>query len=414
MTPRVLLIAFYFPPSALSSGHLRTLGFARHLPEYGWQPVVLSAHSRAYSRTDPASISGIPPSIPVYRAFALDARKHLGVRGRYPTFLAQPDRWASWWLGGVPLGLRLINRYDIRAIWSTYPIMTGHSIAHTLHRLTALPWIADFRDPVSTADVGPSRLTAAVRAILERRILSGADRSIFTTRGAANLYSKRYPAVADKGRIVVIPNGYDESVLSELPSHTPHGGPLRLVHSGALYGNGRDPTAFFRALATLKRDAILTSAVLQVTLRASGSEDEYEVLLTQYGIRDLVTLAPRIPYKEALKEQAQADALVLFQGQDFNRQIPAKLYDYLRFGRPIFAMVDPEGDTATVLNRTGGAMMVPIDDARAIAQCLIKFLQLLREGGTAKADENAIQQYSRANEAATLAELLNRVTAYRV
>ncbi|HEX8884928.1 MAG TPA: hypothetical protein VF797_10595, partial [Noviherbaspirillum sp.] len=44
--PRVLLIAFHFPPEAVSSGIQRTLSFFKNLGKYGWEPMVLSAHPR--------------------------------------------------------------------------------------------------------------------------------------------------------------------------------------------------------------------------------------------------------------------------------------------------------------------------------------------------------------------------------
>ena len=37
MRNTVLMIAFHFPPAAMGSGHLRTLGFARYLPALGWR-----------------------------------------------------------------------------------------------------------------------------------------------------------------------------------------------------------------------------------------------------------------------------------------------------------------------------------------------------------------------------------------
>src|SRR5699024_8122871 len=188
---------------------LRTLAFTRYLPCSGWQPIVLSAHARTYSRVDNASLSVLPDNLPVVRAFALDARKHLGIRGSYPLLLAQPDRWASWWLGAVPAGLRLIKLYRPSAIWSTYPIATAHLIAHTLHRITGLPWIADFRDPINNTDIGPSRLTRWVRARVERKTIRHSTRNVFTTEGAARLYAERYPW-RKIGDFVVIPKGYDE------------------------------------------------------------------------------------------------------------------------------------------------------------------------------------------------------------
>lgn len=410
MSPRVLLVSYYFPPSVQSSGHLRTLGFARYLPEFGWEPVVLSAHVRAYSKIDRNSVSQIPPRCAVYRAFALDARKHLGVRGKYPSVLAQPDRWASWWLGAVPVGLRLIKRYDIRAIWSTYPIMTSHWIAHTLHRLTGLPWIADFRDPVTTADVGQSRLTAVVRAHLEKRVVLHADRAVFTTPGAAALYSERYPSAAKENRISIIPNGFDEGAFVNLPKYSPHDGPLQLVHSGALYTEGRNPTAFLEALAELRRKSFLADSDLHVTLRASGNDADYARLIEYCGVGDMVTLAPAIPHEDALAELAQADGLLVFQGKQFNRQIPAKVYEYVRIGRPVFAIIDSQGDTASLLSSMSDATSAPIDDPYTIGKALMRFLEGIRERRSFQVDHREIVQYSRSAAAETLGNLLSGMT----
>ena len=51
MVKRALLVAYHFPPVSGSSGVQRTLSFSRDLAEFGWQPVVLSAHTRAYPAT---------------------------------------------------------------------------------------------------------------------------------------------------------------------------------------------------------------------------------------------------------------------------------------------------------------------------------------------------------------------------
>ena len=47
---RLLMIAYHFPPLAGSSGVQRALRFARYLPEFGWEPVVLTVHKRAYDQ----------------------------------------------------------------------------------------------------------------------------------------------------------------------------------------------------------------------------------------------------------------------------------------------------------------------------------------------------------------------------
>jgi len=116
MTNRVLMIAYHFPPLRGSSGIQRTLRFCRYLPEFGWNPVVLTAHPRAYDDVDMASVREIPAGVAVHRAFALNTARHLSIRGRYPALLALPDRWSSWFAGAVTSGLVLIRRDELAAV----------------------------------------------------------------------------------------------------------------------------------------------------------------------------------------------------------------------------------------------------------------------------------------------------------
>ena len=128
MNKRVLLIAFHFPPQAASSGIQRTLSFSKHLRNSGWEPMVLSAHPRAYAVQNPSQLASVPPGLVVERVFALDTKRHLGYKERYLELLALPDRWVSWWFGAVPAGLGLIRKHKPDVIWSTFPISTAHLI----------------------------------------------------------------------------------------------------------------------------------------------------------------------------------------------------------------------------------------------------------------------------------------------
>src|SRR5690606_26242631 len=91
---KALFIAMHFPPYATGSGYLRTLKFCEYLPQFGWEPVVLTMTARTYGNPQPDNL--FAPQYPIYRAAALDAAKHLAIRGRYPGAIALPDRWASW------------------------------------------------------------------------------------------------------------------------------------------------------------------------------------------------------------------------------------------------------------------------------------------------------------------------------
>ncbi|HUY02151.1 MAG TPA: glycosyltransferase [Rhodocyclaceae bacterium] len=410
MSKTVLMTGFHFPPSALSSGHLRFLAFAKYLPECGWDPVVLSATPNAYELTDPASVRSIPTGCSVYRAFALDTKRHLAVMGKYPSSLALPDRWASWWPAAVWNGLRLIKRHRAQAIWSTFPIMTSHCVAYTLHRLTGIPWIADFRDPVASSTSGKHPMAVRSQAHWERRVLSHASRSVFTTPGAMQWCAERFPEASRAGRLTVIANGYDEEAFVDLGCPPAQAGrPLVLLHSGLLYPEGRSPVLFFAALARLRDSGSITPGLLKVVLRASGSEAAYTREIQRLRLGEMVTLAPPIGNHEALLEQAAADGLLLFQGSKFDLQIPAKVYEYLRIGQPIFALVGPNGDTATLLRESGGAELVAADDVDAIATGLRGFLHALIQGTAPSPRPAAVVQYSRRAGAMLLASLLDQV-----
>src|SRR5215470_2462779 len=132
MSNRVLMIAYHFPPLRGSSGIQRTLRFVQYLPERGWQPYVLAPHARAYGAVGDDLMQELPSGLVVERAFALDAARHLAIRGRYLGGLAIPDRYVYWVLGAVPAGLGLIRRYRPKVLWSTYPIATAHLIGYLL------------------------------------------------------------------------------------------------------------------------------------------------------------------------------------------------------------------------------------------------------------------------------------------
>ena len=59
---RVLMVAYHFPPLAGSSGIQRTLRFVQHLPAFGWEPIVLTAHPRAYEAVSDDLVPAVAPA----------------------------------------------------------------------------------------------------------------------------------------------------------------------------------------------------------------------------------------------------------------------------------------------------------------------------------------------------------------
>ena len=412
MVRRVLMIAFHFPPLRGSSGIQRTLKFAQYLPQSGWQPVVLSAHPRAYALRGDDQLRDIAPEAVVRRAFALDTSRHLSFKGRSPGWLALPDRWVSWLLGAVPAGLSLIRQYRPQVIWSTYPIASAHLIGLTLHRLTGIPWVADLRDPMIDENFPENRLQRRVFLWIERKTVLHCQRAVCTTPGAIKTYRARFPQIP-AARFVLLENGFDEENFADaeiLAPVRPGSGRFTLVHSGVIYPSERDPIALFDALAELKAGGRINAASFELVLRATGHDSFLAELIAQRGIGDLVTLAPHIAYREALAEMLGADGLLILQASNCNHQVPAKLYEYLRARRPILALTDPDGDTAATLQGAGIDTMAPLDSKPAIIAALLRFLALTGAGQAPMASNAQITANSRRARSAVLATLLDTIT----
>ncbi len=411
---KVLIVAYHFPPQSGSSGFLRSLNFCRYLPECGWLPVVLTVNTRAYDRLDHTLIDQIPPEVSVVRAFALDAQKHLSIRGRYSRWLALPDRWVSWCLGGIPAGLLAVFRKRIDVILTTFPIPTANLIGLVLHRITGKPWVVDLRDSMTEDDYPREVLTRRVYRWIEKQTIKYGSRFIFTAASTQRMYLKRYPGLGPE-KTLVIPNGYEEEDFRGLIF--PESGknlderPIRLLHGGVIYPQDRDPRPFFRALARLKREGRVTAAHLRVDLRASGSDSYYSRIVQELGIADLVHLLPPLPYRQALQDAADADALLLLQGVSCNHQIPAKAYEYLRLRKPILALTHEAGDTAALLREVGGATIVDLADEEALYLALPLFLRSIQNCKHPLPDSQKILRYARKNQAHELARYLSQLAS---
>ena len=400
----VLMIAFHYPPDE-SSGAQRTKGFVRHLPTWGWSPVVLtvSKFTHGLSKVEGEGLGNVK------RAFALDITRHLSLFGRYPGWLAFPDHVGSWFLEGVRKGLSIIKKYNIKVIWSTFPVATAHAIGFALKRLTGLPWIADFRDPMLQSREFHTSIQRATFKWIEKTVWKYADICVFTTASAKDDACRGCKSIQRKS--IVIENGFEESeffyqTFMAFKKNT-RINKIILVHSGLLYKHGRNPENFFMVIADLKRENRLPEG-LNVILRGSGFEEYYEKIIKNLHLEQIILLRPRTKRARALEEMAHADGLLLFQGELFNRQVPAKVYEYFAMKKPILGLVDLSGETARILKRYPSAKLGKIAEKESIRRVLLSFFEELPKLKQ-KARTFNPDQFSRKSRAKELAFLLNRV-----
>jgi glycosyltransferase involved in cell wall biosynthesis len=410
----ILIIAKDYPPSSESSGVQRILKFSQYLPELGWKVQVLTMWKKAYGKAvNDEQLKDIPNSVLVRRVFGLNTAIHLSIRGRYVSWMALPDRWASWAPFAVLTGLYAIIKNRPTILFSTYPCATAHLIALILHRVAGIAWVADFRDPMLYKNDNVKGLQYQFYLWIEKQTMKYCSLAVFTTPGAIENYAKiRYKEYSSK-KWVLIANGFDEQNFVEscqvVPASRRDSSPMVLLHAGYLYRAERDPSDFFLALSNLLKRNLIAVGQLKIILRASGYEAEYGELIKNYGLQEIVELQPAIPYKQALSEMLSVDGLLLFQGSLCNHQIPAKVYEYFRALKPVFTLTDLDGDTAALLHEAGMTNMAPMNDAEKIASEFLVFYEWLKVGNAPIPNQEFVNNQSRFSRAQELSNLLESI-----
>jgi hypothetical protein len=173
------------------------------------------------------------------------------------------------------------------------------------------------------------------------------------------------------------------------------------LHAGEIYA-GRDPLPLFEALAHLNAEPG-HAYQLEIMGRCETNGTPLPDLLRSRGWDDFVGMQGQRPYQETLGAMDDADILVLFDSPGRRIGVPAKLYEYLGAGRPVLALAEPDGDTATILRDSGALHRIASPkNAPQIQQALRELAQAMRSARGVPASA-ALQRFTRANIARSLA-----------
>jgi len=369
-----VLVAYYVPP-AVGIASQRMTGIIRHLPEMGWDPVVVAPRSAHY-HLDPASADALEgvrvvrtpnpePSRWLRRMVggrdqgaagggavrevrsATDSPVGAVLQRAVRNWLYVPDAQLLWipWAAAAAARVLAAQGRGRSVLFSSSVPFSAHFAARRAARRAGVPWVAEYRDPWSVA---PPQFgtTPALRQVLNRRldhdIVSSASAVVVTSEGTARRYDDVF-GEAIRGGLHVVRNGFDGVGQDAAPG--PHA-PLRLVYSGTLLSPSY-AAPLLRALARLW-DASPGSVFLDVFgpaegWRAAGGRDGS--FLRLHGL---------VPADEMPGHLASASALVLLQPDEAHAQyIAGKLYEYLGARRPVLAALPPECEARTLILRHG-------------------------------------------------------------
>ncbi len=413
----VLVIAYYFPPLGLS-GVQRVAGFVRHLPEYGWQPTVITAKPKGYFAYDKSLWAPIEnadirvirtKSLDPTRLFRSDTTVRLPQETRRQTlayisnWLFIPDNKLGWKPFALRAGLRQAAIQHFDAVFSSAPPYTGHLIGKKLSRRLQLPLIIDFRDDWvgNPRHIYPTALHRQLHIRQERQVLTQSSAITTINHPIRDALKKRHSGI--NIRAEVIPHGFEEY---EVPTKISAGEKLKLVYTGIFY-DAQTPEYFLRGISEfLRRKPEIRSKISAIF--AGLVPREFTDLIRTLKLEDVVQYLGYVEHVRVAELQQEADVLWMTIGSRPGASgiSTGKLYEYMGTRKPILALVPP-GTARQTLQRYGAAYIAEPESEANLIQVLEKLTTDWEKQEFPRPDESFVSTFSRNRLTETLAGVLD-------
>ncbi len=414
-------MAFYFPPAG-GGGVQRPLKFATHLPAHGYETHVLAPDDPKWIDRDESLL--VPADVQVHRA------RFVGPRGRRPAeelhalagmqrtarrgrLLARrllvPDENVAWVTTAIGAARRIVVREKIDVVLTTSPPGSVHLVGAAVKRMTGVPWVADLRDP----------LVAHPHRRVESRLVRAKELGLHSVEGVVARHADAVIAVSDAisdgirrrlstgAPVLTVPSGADFEDFDGLTYR--RGGQFRVTHTGSFFGQ-RDPRPFLQAL---ERVDGVTARFIGDTRAADRDWADAR------PARDRVEWLPFATRERSLELQRDSEALLLLIPEADGRGdgiVSGKVYEYLAAGRPILALVPPDGAAARLLRDTGAGIVVPPGEVEGAARALEELRDRWRGGDdlSVRLAPEHRSALSRSTRVGDLARLLDSLLSERV
>jgi hypothetical protein len=436
---KVLIVSYYFPPSG-GPGVQRVLKFVKFLPEFGWQPVVLTVQDGDYPARDESLLAEIPHHAIVHRTKIFEPyRLYRALTGKpanapvdvenipqgskkkslaetlagfvRSTFFI-PDARIGWYPYAVQEGLRIIKKHDIKAIYSSSPPYTTAIIARRLQRETHLPWVAGFRDPWTGFLSTPNRwfLPRAVDKHLERSVFNDANAIEAAWSGILKDITAKVPEL-DREKLLHLPNGFDSDdypTLNLRPNAR-----FTITYTGSMYGK-RNPRTFLQAVEGLVKKGKVDLKKIQLRFIGRFGAEIHDMVMAS-PVREAIEMEPYLPHSESVKSLLRSDALLLIvdEANGSEEIVPGKVFEYLGAQRPIIALA-PEGAIASLMRETHSGFVAPNQDVAAIQDAFMEcYNDFLHHRRSFKQDRQAVMRYDRKEITRRLAAIFDSLCPRR-
>jgi len=435
---RVLIVSFYFPPTNAIAA-VRLGKFAKYLPQFGWEPIVLTADTSKDlpqtlpSETDENNVfrtpyfaalrsslsrnlkgNQVPPpgfsprrftwKQPIYRAVRL-------ARPIYTLSILAPliTDPIGWYAHAVEKGREILDGYKIDAIFSSYGPSTSHLVACRLHQMSGIPWVAEFRDEWSSFHYArTTRLLRFLEARIEKGVVRGSSLLIAAGEGMVAQLNELH-----RKQVVTIHNGFDEE---DYGASVPLTSKFTITYTGRIYPGKQDPTLLLKASRELYDEGKILPSNFEVRFFGGEMLGTLPLLVERYNLGELVKVHGQVPFRESVSHQKESSALLFLKWNDPLAKgiYTGKIFEYLGAQRPILAIGSFKDELVDNLITESGTG-IALDSVDTIKSVLSHWLEEWRQKRQIVSHwqprADVIQRYTRKRQAETLAQLLDEVSS---
>jgi glycosyltransferase involved in cell wall biosynthesis len=351
MAKKVLIISYYFNQKE-QIGSIRLRGLAKYLPQFGWEPTILTIKSPESSdmefRTIETDYSDLMTVWKKRLGLNLDksVQDQLGTSSNknqngiisslvhmWMEIFAYPDPYKNWYKPAVEAGNKLLENEDFDLVLSSSSPVTSHLIGNELSNKYGIPWVADLRDLWSQNHFYEySNLRKYRETRLEKKTFSTVDAMVTVsapkTEQLAMLHTTK--------RTYAIPNGFDPDTLN---TGKQVDNKLTIVYTGRVYEGKMDPEPLFNALSELIKDKEIDPKDIVMDFYGINV-DVLADRVEKYNLSQIINLKGLIPREQVIDKQRQAQILLLLNWNDPNEKgvYTGKVFEYLSAKRPILAV----------------------------------------------------------------------------